>query len=190
MSEHFIQGKTFENLDFSKQLLEAEEYEDCQFIRCNFMQVDLSNILFSKSRFIECDLSLAILTKASFRAVSFIQCKMLGMQFDACNPFLLSFKFDQCVLNFSSFYNLKIKKTVFDNCKLEEVDFIQADLSNAIFHQSDLSRAKFEQTKLQGADFRQAMNYSIDPDINTIKGAKFSREGLGGLLEKYGIEVE
>ncbi|MGB5462457.1 MAG: pentapeptide repeat-containing protein, partial [Aureibaculum sp.] len=33
-------------------------------------------------------------------------------------------------------------------------------------------------------------NYSIDPEKNPIKKAKFSQDGIGGLLDKYDIVIE
>jgi len=44
-------------------------------------------------------------------------------------------------------------------------------------------------TFLKKRDFRSAYNYALDPEINRIKKAKFSREGLPGLLHKYNIDI-
>ena len=41
----------------------------------------------------------------------------------------------------------------------------------------------------QAADFTTAHNYSIDPEINKIKKAKFSLSQLPGLLDKYDIVI-
>jgi uncharacterized protein YjbI with pentapeptide repeats len=62
-------------------------------------------------------------------------------------------------------------------------------MPEASFHGCDLLGATFLQTNLEKADFRNAVNYSLDPDQNKVKKARFSAEGLGGLLQKYGIEV-
>ena len=43
---------------------------------------------------------------------------------------------------------------------------------------------------LEKADFRGAFNYSLDPELNRIKGARFSPAGLAGLLGKYGIRID
>jgi hypothetical protein len=53
-----------------------------------------------------------------------------------------------------------------------------------------LTRARFERTVLEKVDFRTSYNYSIDPELNRIKNAKFSIVGIIGLLDKYDIEVE
>jgi fluoroquinolone resistance protein len=39
-------------------------------------------------------------------------------------------------------------------------------------------------------DFRTAINYSIDPENNRIKKAKFNFSEIFGLLDKYDIEIE
>jgi uncharacterized protein YjbI with pentapeptide repeats len=114
---------------------------------------------------------------------------MLGMRFDQCNEFGLSFSFDQCQLNHCSFTGTKIKKTLFRNCQLQEADFTGCDLTSSILEHCDLTRATFESAVLEKADFTQAFNYSIDPEVNRMKGARFSREGISGLLDKYGIEI-
>ena len=88
-----------------------------------------------------------------------------------------------------SFQKLRLKATVFERCKLQEVDFGEADLTSAVFDICDLARAVFENTVLEKVDFLTACNFSIDPQINRIKKAKFSMIGLVGLLDKYGIEV-
>ena len=41
-----------------------------------------------------------------------------------------------------------------------------------------------------GIDFKTSYNYSIDPEVNSIKKAKFSLEGISGLLYKYDIVIE
>ena len=115
---------------------------------------------------------------------------MLGLRFDTCNPFALSFGFERCILNHASFYQTKLKKTSFKDCQLHEVDLSGCDLSAAVFDNCDLKDSSFESTILEKADFRTAFNYSINPETNRLKKAKFSISGLPGLLEKYGIEVD
>jgi len=98
--------------------------------------------------------------------------------------------FENCLLNLSSFYKLKLKGTKFKNCNLQEVDFTETDLTNAVFDNCDLDRAIFERTILEKADFRTAFHYSIDPTVNRIKKARFSSNGLAGLLDNFNIVIE
>ena len=81
-------------------------------------------------------------------------------------------------------------KTNFKDCQLREIDFSEADLSNSSFIDCDLSQAIFQNTNLEKADFRSALYYSIDPENNRLKGAKFSAAGIAGLLDKYQIKIE
>ena len=87
-------------------------------------------------------------------------------------------------------FKVKLKRTKFRNCSLHEVEFAEADLSGSVFSDCDLNGAMFENTVLEKVDFRTSGNYSIDPDLNRIKKAKFSMPGIVGLLDKYDINVE
>ena len=53
----------------------------------------------------------------------------------------ISFSFEKCSLNYSSFYNKKIKKTNFKDCEVKEVDFSNCDLSASEFDNCDLNIA-------------------------------------------------
>jgi len=99
-------------------------------------------------------------------------------------------KFESCFLNHSSFYESKMKSTVFKACQLHEVDFTSADLQSSIFDESDLKAAVFSMSNLEQADFRNAINFLIDPEMNKVKKSKFSNSGLSGLLAKYRLEID
>jgi len=168
--DKFVDDESFEKIDFAAKELPKAEYDSCTFNGCN-----LSNIKTNKT---------------VFRDVKFSDSKMMGIHFDHCSDFLFSVSFDTCILHFSSFYGMKLKKTPFKNSSFKEVDFTDADLSSADFALSDLQSAKFENSNLEKADFRQAFNYSINPSKNKIRKARFSTEGLPGLLEEFDIEIE
>lgn len=180
-----IQDKTFEKDDLPAK----GEYENCVFNNCDFSYNDLSGFVFIDCTFNGCNLSLANLNKTSFRDVDLKNCKMLGLRFDTCNEFGLSFSFDNCQLNHSSFYKTKIKKTVFKNSQLQETDFTETDLTSSVFDNCNLMLAVFDRTILEKVDFRTSYNYSINPETNRIKKAKFSLSGISGLLNKYDIEI-
>jgi fluoroquinolone resistance protein len=187
---NYIEDKTFEKIDGIKTPIDIAEYEHCDFINCNFSEANLSGAVFSSCKFKDCNLSMAVLAKTSFRNVQFVNCKMLGLRFENCNDFLFEIHVDSCTHNLSSFYKLKLKKMRLKNCTLHEVDFTEADLSASTFDNCDLLNASFDKTILEKADFRTSYNYIIDPENNRIKKAKFSRNGIAGLLNKYDIEIE
>jgi uncharacterized protein YjbI with pentapeptide repeats len=115
---------------------------------------------------------------------------MFGLNFDTCNEFGLSFGFENCLLNYTSFYKTKIKKTIFRNSQLRETDFTECDLTDSLFDNCDFTGAMFSDTIIEKTDFRTSRNYSIDPETNRIKKAKFSLPAVLRLLDKYHIEIE
>ena len=186
----YTQDKIFQQADIADILFSESEFENCAFNECDFTNADFSDSVFIECIFNNCNLSLTKLTGTSFRDVQFSGCKMLGLIFYDCSKFGVSFKLDNCTLNHSSFYQTKIAKTIFENCKLHEVDFTDCDLTGAVFTNCNFLNAKFENTILEKADLRTAYHYSINPELNKIKKAKFSLQGITGLLEKYNIIIE
>lgn len=182
---------TYENQTFEKlESIAQGEYDNCTFKYCSFSEKDLSNYTFSECVFEHCDLSSAQVKNTSFKDVEFLHCKLLGINFSEVNTFLLYFKFSYCMLSYASFYQLKITKMIWKNCMLEEADFSEAELTGAQFMDCDFRGAMFDQTNLEKADFSTSINYSIDPEANRIKKAKFSKDGALGLLAKYDIILD
>ena len=114
---------------------------------------------------------------------------MLGLHFEDCNKFGLTLHFENCILNNSTFYKLKLKQTNFINSQIKEADFGDCDLTSAIFENCNLEGTIFDNTILEKADLRTSYNYIIDPENNRLKNAKFSLSGVNGLLNKYNIEI-
>lgn len=88
--------------------------------------------------------------------------------------------------NFSSlkmkrtdFLGSKVKECHFNDTFLVEADFRECDLQGSLFHHADLSKA----------DFRDAKNYSIDPQLNFLKKARFSVPDALSLLNFFDIEI-
>ncbi|MEJ1239349.1 pentapeptide repeat-containing protein [Chryseolinea sp. T2] len=185
-----ITDKDFSKTSFREHPLARGEYENCTFSDCDFSDCDLMHFRFIDCRFITCNLSLIKTNDTSFQQASFKGCKMLGVRFDLCKTFNLSFTFDNCTLDHSSFYRLNIKKTVFRDCGLKSVDFTACDLSGSSFARCNFADAMIDRANLEKADFRDAINYRIDPEVNKMKKARFSTDGLPGLLAKYDILIE
>jgi uncharacterized protein YjbI with pentapeptide repeats len=129
------------------------------------------------------------MSKTVLQDIKFEGCKLVGLHFEDCNDFILSFSFNDCQLNYSTFYKSKIKKTIFKNSILIQVDFTEADLTEVVFENCNLEQTIFNNTVIEKTDFRTAYNFSIDPEMNKIRKTRFSSDGLSGLLDKYDIEV-
>lgn len=170
--------------------LEKGVYDSCSFEGSDLSGTDLSNCRFIDCSFTDCNLSLAKIDGSSFREQRFEACKMLGLRFDQCSGFGQSLYFDNCILDHSSFHKAKISHSVFKNTQLKEVDFSAADMTGVVLERCDLSGAVFDGTILEKADLRTSNNFSIDPEQNRLKKAKFSLTELAGLLGKYGIVID
>jgi fluoroquinolone resistance protein len=190
MNRLFTEGKKIENLILHDKPLIIGDYENCSFINCDFSEANLSDLNFLECEFIGCNLSLVKLNNTSLREVKFKKCKLLGLHFEDCNNLLITIDFEDCILNISSFFKLNLKRTRFINSKIIDVDFTETDLNKSIFENCDLKSTTFQNTNLEGADFRSSYNYSIDPELNRIKKAKFSIPWIAGLLDKYDIDIE
>jgi uncharacterized protein YjbI with pentapeptide repeats len=182
----YIENENFEGV----KEIKIAEYEGCVFKNCMFHEADFSKFTFSDCEFIDCDLSMAKLNDCSFKDVQFVKCKLLGLRFEDCNAFLLKIRFETCLLNMASFYQMKLPGQVFIDCILHECDFTETDLSKGYFSGSDLSGAIFDHTNLLRANLQGANNFSINPIQNNVKKARFSKEGLMGLLDFSGIIVD
>ncbi len=115
----YIEDEIFENCNFKNTPPTKGEYQYCRFVNCDFSNVDISDFMYIECEFSGCNFSMARLTKTTFRDTKFWDCKMLGLHFDDCNEFGLSFSFENCILHHSTFYKTKIKKTIFQNSQLQ-----------------------------------------------------------------------
>lgn len=184
------QNVIFEKQDYTVKALVTAEYENCIFRNCNFASASLAGIVFTDCSFTDCNFSMTNVKGTSFKTVEFKNCKLTGLNFSSCNPFLLSMNFAECLLNLTSFYNLRMKNSRFLKCNLQEADMVQADFSGVSFLECDFRGAVFEKSILEKVDMSSAINFIIDPETNRIKKAKFSLLGLSGLLCKYRIIID
>ena len=184
------EDQKFENVNYSGEKVPCAEYVGCVFENCDFSNSNLSNIKFIDCEFHLCNLSLANLNAASLKTVKFFESKLVGLDFSNCSEFLFSVIFEKCNLQYASFFKRKLHKTTFKDCSLNETIFSEVDLSLSVFLNCDLINAIFEKTILSKVDFTTSYNYIIDPEKNNIKKAKFSKDGILGLLAKYDIMIE
>ena len=189
MKQDAIEQQLFARQDYSTVPLAMGEYDTCNFRDCNFSGSDLSGISFLDCTFAGCDLSNVKLKNSAFRETIFKECKMLGLRFDHCNQVGMTVRFESCLLDHASFYQVKLNHTVFLSTSLQEVDFTESDLKNVILDHCDLAIATFNHTNLERADLSTALNYTINPENNRLRGAKFSLPAVVGLLNSFQIEI-
>ncbi|GAB3297535.1 hypothetical protein GCM10027511_12310 [Hymenobacter humi] len=174
----------------ARHLAGHTEFDEYRFVNCDFSGANLSNLRFSECLFERCNLSSAGLAGTALQNVAFEECKLLGLQFTACRDMLFGVHFDQCQMRYASFAGRKMPATRFVRCSLDEADFADADLSAAVFEDCSLAGAVFQKTLLVGADFTSATGFTIDPESNQLLNARFTLQGLLGVVAKFGLVVE
>ena len=190
MIPEIAEDQTFTKITAADIAGRKRTFENCEFINSDLSYAHLSGIVFINCRFEGCNLSLIHLSDTGLQDIQFKDCKLSGADFSKSRDFLFEVNFTNCILDNAIFYKKKNKGAKFTDCSMVETDFTEADLSDFQFNNCTLNRAFFNRTILKNADFRTAYNFIIDPDINTLKKAKFSVHGLPGLLAKYDIKIE
>jgi fluoroquinolone resistance protein len=186
----------YSNQSFSKVRLEAarvvrKEFDECVFSHCSFRESTFQECKFSGCTFQDCDLSLVRFDGSSFNDTTFERSKVIGVnwtiaawsKFQSDSPIT----FTECVVDFSAFIGLTLRKITFKKCSAQVVEFSEADLSASNFSCTNLAKSRFSQTNLTRANFEGATNYSIDLTANKVTKAKFSLPEALSLL--YGLDI-
>ncbi len=70
------------------------------------------------------------------------------------------------------------------------MEFVATNLTNAVLKNCDFRKVAFEGKILEKADLRTSFNFSINPETNKINKAKFLKQNIIGLLDKYNITIK
>jgi fluoroquinolone resistance protein len=184
MEEQLVKSK-----NYSKQSLEEQVFSECTFQGCDFSEAILRNARFSSCRFVNCNLSLVKLDGCRFHDVEWIDCKIVGAEFFKCEKTFFSVTFKNCLLHYCNFSDMNLKGITFCGSKVKECYFTSTHLSGADFTDVDLSGSIFHNCDLSKADFSTAIQYSIDPQNNKVKKAKFSLPEAISLLHGFEITI-
>lgn len=186
----YFEDKLFTPADIANNPIQRGDYENCRFIHCDLSSAELYGTGFIDCEFSHCNLSMIKADKkTSFRDVRFTDCKLQGIHFNDCNELLFAARFENCLLQYASFYKMKMKNTLFRNCSFGEADLSEADFTNAVFDHCDFKGARFDHTILEKSDLSSSFNYSINPEKNKIRKAVFSIPEVTGLLHSYDILI-
>ena len=192
-SDRTYAEETFEQVQLKQNDVVSAEFRECRFVRCGFSDSVLRACAFEECVFLECDLSLVKLPHSSFSSTRFEGSKIIGVNWTEARWMALRLwqpvRFKNCIINHSTFLGLDLKGVSFVECMAKDVDFREANLSKADFSGSDLTGAQFGGTNLTGANLQSALNYSIDPGRNVLKGARFSLPEAMSLLSGLDIEI-
>ncbi|WP_372775870.1 pentapeptide repeat-containing protein [Mangrovibacterium sp.] len=182
--------ETFSNVKFVTEQVKGVEFDGCRFKSCSFESCRLDQSNFVDCHFSDCNFAMAQTNETGLKEVRFENCKLVGLDFSSCTDFLFRVEFVNCQLDFALFTKKNLRQTPFRNCSIREADFSGTNLTAATFAGCDLAGAQFESCIFEKTDFRSAQNFTIDPNRNRMKGARFSRFSLAGLLQNYGLTIE
>jgi uncharacterized protein YjbI with pentapeptide repeats len=187
-ADELIEGKVFRDLDFRGREMSEKVFRDCTFTNVIFAEARLR-----ECRFEDCVVSLSDWTMAkvygtAMRGVKFEGSKLMGIDWsDGHRSLDASFK--ECVLDYCSFVQIDLRKSVFKDCRMLEVNFTEANLTEADFSGSNLDRCQFHQTNLSRANLAGATNVRLNPAENKVKGATISLDAAIGVVTSMGIQV-
>jgi uncharacterized protein YjbI with pentapeptide repeats len=190
IKSEYIYENQYHKLVYAVADLNYKEFECCKFVGCNFSDCAFQTVTFIDCLFEDCNFSGAKINFVAFRTVVFNSCKIEDVNFAMCDKLIFEIEFNNCILDFSKFYSLKIKGTNFSNCRLIAVDFMGTDLTGVVFDNCDLYKAEFDLAIANKTNFKTSKNYTIDPSKTKLKKAVFSLVNVKGLLHKYDIEVK
>ena len=69
MERLYVEDKTIDKRDFTKNELAKGDYEGCSFINCDFSNTNLAEVHFIDCTFTGCNLSMVKLVKTGFRDI-------------------------------------------------------------------------------------------------------------------------
>lgn len=190
MHPDYIHDKEFSGIDFDEPSIKFRDFENCTFTDCDFRDCLFQTVSFIDCNFVGCNFADTKINYVSLRGVFFTKCNFTNVNFAMTDQVIFDFGFKDCLLDYAKFYALKLKKMQFINCSLVAADFMGCDLTEAVFDFCNLRHAVFIDTIAEKADFTTSYDFVIDPEQNKLKKARFSVEGLKGLLAKYDIVVK
>lgn len=169
--------------------LRDARFEACTIEGADWTGKDLRGARFEECTLLECDLSNVRTLGLGLQDVMFQGCKVVGFDFASCNTLGLVVRLEECVADSAYFEGMDAKGVAWKGGRAHGADFTGANLEGAVFDGVDLTDAVFERTRLEGADFRSATGWRIRPDENRVRGAKFRREDLEGLVSGWHLDL-
>lgn len=189
MTSQYFLDKEYNNIIYDRDGANFKDFECCVFNNCNFSASTFLAVTFIDCVFNDCIFNEAKINYVAFRTATFNRCEIKEVNFAMCDKLIFEIHFNNCTLDFSKFYTLKIKGTTFTNCSLVAVDFMATDLTSVIFDNCDLYRSEFNKAIANKADFKTSYNYTIDPSKTKLKKAIFALKEVKGLLFKHDVIV-
>ena len=160
--------------------LRDARFEACVFEGVDWSGKDLRGARFEECTFVACDLSNMRTLGLGLQDVTFRESKLVGFDFALCNALGFRVHMEDCIADAVNGEATDFRNVTWKGGRAHGADFTGANLEGLAFDCVDLT----------GADFRTATGWRIRPDENRMRGAKFRRDGLEGLLSAYDLDLE
>ena len=160
--------------------LRDARFEACVFEGVDWSGKDLRGARFEECTFVACDLSNMRTLGLGLQDVTFRESKLVGFDFASCNALGFRVHMEDCIADAVNGEATDFRNVTWKGGRAHGADFTGANLEGLAFDCVDLT----------GADFRTATGWRIRPDENRMRGAKFRRDGLEGLLSAYDLDLE
>ena len=189
-----LAGDFFEDEVFEGGDLVGADLADKELVRCTLKGAKLAQSQWRGAKLEACvlegcDLSRASPAKLVARGVSFVDCKLMGIEWTALGTFP-DLAFRGCDLRYASFVSLALRKLAFERCDLRDAQLVEVDLVEATFAGCRLGGARFERCDLRKASVADAVDLALEPaQGNKLAGARVPLETAVRLAESFGLEV-
>lgn len=185
-------AQEFKKVVLKNGQVSQKEFGACTFIKCAFNETFFQDCNFQNCIFKNCDLSLVRLKGCSFTNTRFEDSQVIGVNWTETSwatskAIFKPVDFLGCVINYSTFMGLNLKKVVISKCTARDVSFEDANLTQANCSYTDFMNSRFMRTNLTETDFTGAKNYTIAASLNTLKKTKFSLPEAMSLL--YNLDI-
>jgi len=183
------EGVVWDRFDFTHHDLTEAQFAGCRFVVCDFSSVVLASTRFEDCEFTDGNLSNTVVDHTRFDGVRFVGCKLVGLNFGASDPLVLSLAFERCVLRYVNFSQLRWKNAVVTDCDALESDFRGTRAPGADFTRTRFRGCRFSGADLAGSDFRHAEGYDLDLRTEKLKKAQFSLPEALNLLAPFDLRL-
>ena len=111
MTDYFLDTE-YDGIVYPKEGLNHKDFERCTFSNCDFSQCTFVAITFIDCVFEECNFNSAKINYVAFRTAAFNGCQIKDVNFAMCDKLIFDISFNNCTLDFSKFFALKLKNTI------------------------------------------------------------------------------
>jgi len=165
---------SYENEDFSSQVIEMEDFAKKKFIGCKFRRADFSDVsVIYGCTFDTCDFAGAKLNGVNIKHSAFLSCRFNGASF-------FGTRLESCKMTGSDLTNTECAMLQIDGgdwsytnlCKLS---FQKQNLCGIRFFGADLSGCHFNQYKMNGCEFDEVIVHDTSFYKSDIRGSSMER---------------